>query len=112
MSIGSRCNISVARWHLAGSHLQTTSGGILMSVILTINVEASRLNPEAEFETPGDVAISLGLTRGQKIATLDRWYQSVQLRMAASNEGMSPEESTDHDTLLLASINAARTELI
>jgi hypothetical protein len=83
-----------------------------MSVILTINVEASRLNPEAEFETPGDLAVSLGLTRGQKIATLDRWYQSVQLRMAAGNEGMPPGESADRDTLLLASINAARTELI
>lgn len=83
-----------------------------MSVILEINVEAARLNPDVAFETPHDLAASIGLTRGQKIATLDRWYQSVQRRMAATNEGMPPEGTTDHDTMLLAGINAAQAELI
>ena len=83
-----------------------------MSVVLKINVKVARLNPEAEFETPHDLSASLGLTRGQKLATLDRWYQSVQRRMEATNEGMSPEGTTDHDTLLLAAIDAAQAELI
>jgi hypothetical protein len=82
-----------------------------MSVILAINVEAARFNPEVEFETPHELAASLGLTRGQKIATLDRWCQSVQRRMAATSEGMSPEGTTDHDTLLLAAISAAQAAM-
>jgi hypothetical protein len=82
-----------------------------MSVILQINVKAARFNPEIEFKSPHDLSTSLGLTRGQKIATLDRWRQSVLRRMSATNEGMSPEGTTDHDTLLLAAINACQAEM-
>ena len=82
-----------------------------MSVILKINVDVARFNPDVEFATPHELAASVGLTRGQKIATLDRWYQSVQRRMAATNEGMPPEGTTDHDTQLLSGINDAQAEL-
>ena len=82
-----------------------------MSLILKINVDDARFNPDVEFLTPHDLAASNGLTRGQKIATLDRWHQSVERRMAATNEGMPPEGTTDHDTQLLAGINAAQVEM-
>ena len=82
-----------------------------MSLILKINVDNARFNPDVEFPTPHDLAASNGLTRGQKIASLDRWSESVQRRMAATNEGMSPQGTTDHDTLLLARINAAQAEM-
>ncbi len=82
-----------------------------MSLVLKINVDDACFNPDVEFPTPHDLAASNGLTRGQKIATLHRWSQSVQRRMAATNEGMPPEGTTDHDTQLLAGINAAQAEM-
>jgi hypothetical protein len=82
-----------------------------MSVVLKINLDAARFNPEGEFETPHDLAVSIGLTRGQKIASLDRWSQSVQQRLAATSEGMPPKGTTDHDTRLIQAIDAAHAEL-
>ena len=61
-----------------------------MTLIMNLNVEEARMLPEAVFTRPLDVVSEGGLTRGQKIATLKRWKQTLLDRIAATAEGMAP----------------------
>lgn len=61
-----------------------------MTEIVNLNVEKARLEPDAVFADPLDIVAEIGFTRGQKIATLKRWEQSLQDRMRATGEGMAP----------------------
>jgi hypothetical protein len=61
-----------------------------MTMIMSLNTEEARMLPEAVFSRPLDVISEGGLTRGQKIATLERWRQTLLDRIAATGEGMTP----------------------
>ena len=61
-----------------------------MSIVVKLNANQARLDPEAVFSDPSQVIAASGLTRGQKIATLDRWKQMLLERMRATTEGMAP----------------------
>lgn len=65
------------------------------------------VNPEQAFASPQDLVNQAGLTRGQKVSALRRWRYSVEQRLAATNEGMSPEGTGNHDMALLEQIDAA-----
>lgn len=79
--------------------------------ILSIKTDVARFDPEREFGTPQMLVESPGLTRGQKIASLERWAQQVQDELAATSEGMSNAPPPGHGAEMLEKINTAIAEL-
>jgi hypothetical protein len=75
-----------------------------MSEIMRIVPDKARQNPEAVFARPVDIEKHVGLTRGQKLATLKRWEVDVTQRLEATAEGMPPNETTPCDAALLKEI--------
>jgi hypothetical protein len=56
--------------------------------IMHLNHDRATNNPEPEFDTPQSLVEEVGLTRGEKIAALERWGFLVDRRLASGNEGM------------------------
>ncbi len=77
-----------------------------MSQISHINMDTARFDPEREFGTPDKLVASIAMTRGQKIAALERWSQQVPDRMKASSEGMPTHRTSGSDHTLLEQIRA------
>jgi len=75
-----------------------------MSEIMRITPEKARLDPEAVFNRPADVEKEVGLTRGQKLATLKRWEADVTRRIASTDEGMPSNDGNSNDAALLKEI--------
>lgn len=75
-----------------------------MSEIMRINPDKARLDPETVFARPADVDKHVGLTRGQKLATLRRWEADVTQRLEATTEGMPSNDTTSADSALLKDI--------
>lgn len=73
--------------------------------ILSMNSTAARFDPEREFGTPEKLGESVGLTRGEKIAALERWAQQIQDELAATSEGMPTAPASGHGTAMLDRIN-------
>ncbi len=73
-----------------------------MAEIMHINSTQAVSDPETAFEHPHDIAEHIGLTRGQKIAALERWNFNVRARLDAVSEGMTtrPDGSYDSDSQL------------
>lgn len=59
-----------------------------MGTVSRLDHDRARNNPEAVFERPEALAAEVGLTRGEKIATLKRWEVIVRRRLDSSDEGM------------------------
>ncbi len=80
-----------------------------MTEILHLNTENARLDPEAVFNRPLNIVTEMGLTRGQKIATLDRWKEALQDRLTATGEGMAPPAGqTAQEAATIQEISEAR----
>lgn len=75
-----------------------------MSEIMRINPDKARLDPETVFARPADIEKHVGLTRGQKLATLRRWETDVVQRLEATTEGMPSNDTTSADAALLKEI--------
>lgn len=75
-----------------------------MSEIMRIEPEKARQDPEAVFDRLADIESEVGLTRGQKIATLRRWEVDVTRRLESTDEGMSPNDENADDADLLKEI--------
>jgi len=75
-----------------------------MSEIMRINPDKARLDPETVFARPADIEKHVGLTRGQKLATLRRWEADVVQRLEATTEGMPSNDTTSADAALLKEI--------
>lgn len=75
-----------------------------MSEIMRIEPEKARQDPEAVFDRPTDIENEVGLTRGQKIATLKRWEIDVTRRLASTGEGMPQNDENADDADLLKEI--------
>jgi hypothetical protein len=73
--------------------------------------QEARYNPEGEFEHPNELANAVGLTRGEKLAALDRWEFQVERRLAAGSEGMPTWGRAAADLKLLEDIRRARETL-
>lgn len=82
-----------------------------MSEIVNFDREKARFDPESVFARPGLVAEEEGLTRGQKIATLERWEQQVLERLAATSEGMPSYGSSPNEADLLSEIKHTLAKL-
>lgn len=82
-----------------------------MAEILRIDTEKARLDPESVFAHPDALVQELALTRGQKLAALDRWALQIERRLLATSEGMPGNGTSDVDLALLNAIAAAREAL-
>ena len=79
-----------------------------MTLIMNLNIEEARMLPEAVFSRPLDIVAEGGFTRGQKIATLERWKQMLLDRIAATGEGMAPvARQTANEAALVEEIGEA-----
>ena len=77
-----------------------------MAEIMNIDMQKATTDPEAVFKSPAEIAEHVGLTRGQKIATLEKWAFSVRARVDALSEGMMnhPNGAYTRDVELLRNI--------
>jgi hypothetical protein len=73
--------------------------------------DEARYNPEGEFEHPSELANAVALTRGEKLAALDRWEFQVERRLAAASEGMPTCGRAAADLKLLEDIRRVRETL-
>lgn len=72
-----------------------------MSEIGSLNPQMAKHNPASVFDSPLELVDEIMMTRGEKIATLERWRGSVLQLLAAADDGMRTAGlSADHaDTL-------------
>ena len=84
-----------------------------MAEILNFDRDKATQDPEGYFQVPADVVDHIALTRGQKIATLQRWAFAVRARVDSVNEGMlnHPNGSYGSDVELLRLIERLILEL-
>ncbi len=83
-----------------------------MSTIMHINTQAARLDPASAFARPMDIVSENGLTRGQKLAALQRWADSLHAHLAATSEGMrTPAGMSAKDLATLDEIGKAQAIL-
>ena len=72
-------------------------------LISQLNRGLAKQDPEATFESPLGIVTETMLTRGEKLATLDRWRRSILEQLIAQGE---MKRAT-----LLSEIEEARTRL-
>jgi hypothetical protein len=72
------------------------------------NRELAKDNPERVFDRPQQIVDETLLTRGEKIATLNRWRQTILDELSASGEGMRTHGISSDRSQLLAQIEDAR----
>lgn len=82
-----------------------------MTQIAHINRDAAKQDPGAVFANPQALVDEIMLTRGEKLATLDRWRQMILQEMAAAGEGMRTHGVSGQLSETLAQIDAARANL-
>ncbi len=83
-----------------------------MSEIMNLNTDKARLEPDTVFDRPLDIVSETGLTRGQKIAALERWSQALQDRIRATGEGMAPPAGqTAEEAAMIEEIGKALEQL-
>ena len=78
-----------------------------MSEIGSIKPAAAKHDPASVFASPLDIVDEVMLTRGEKIATLERWRQAVMQQMSASDDGMRTQGVSDTLAETLAKIGEA-----
>jgi hypothetical protein len=76
----------------------------MASEITHLNHDRATNNPESAFDTPQSLVEEVGLTRGEKIAALERWAFLVDRRLASGNEGMPTYGTEPRDAELLREI--------
>lgn len=78
-----------------------------MPEIVRISMDLARYEPGRAFGTPDKLVSTMTLTRGQKIAALERWWMQIQDQIKASGEGMPANQWTEIDLELLEQIRLA-----
>ena len=76
-----------------------------------LNRDLAKDNPERVFSQPRDIVDEVLMTRGEKLATLTRWRQTVLEELSASGEGMRTHGVSSARIRLLEEIELARAEL-
>lgn len=79
--------------------------------ISKIDRDSAKLNPEAYFDHPQELIDEVGLTKGEKIATLERWAHSVSRRLDSGNEGMPTHGTEPRDSRLLRQLELVKHKL-
>jgi hypothetical protein len=83
-----------------------------MSMIGQLNVAGAKLDPAKYFAAPHDIVETVMLTRGEKIATLERWRLEILRQLDAANEGMRTYGRSSKHAKLLDEIEVARQLLV
>ena len=60
-----------------------------MNEVRALNRDAAKQQPERVFENPLEIVSEILLTKGEKLATLNRWRRSILGELDASDEGMA-----------------------
>jgi hypothetical protein len=79
--------------------------------IQKLNREAVKLDPESHFDSPYALIEEVGLTRGEKLATLERWADQVDRRLDSGSEGMPSHGTEARDAELLREIGLVKQKL-
>lgn len=82
-----------------------------MSEIARLNVEAAKHDPAQFFASPKDIVGEVMLTRGEKIATLERWRLTILQQLAAADDGMRTQGFSRQQSDVLQDIEVARRTL-
>lgn len=75
------------------------------------NRDAAKQQPESWFANPSDIVDHPLLTRGEKLATLERWRLNLLSELAATNEGMHTRGHSAGQLATLNGIEEARSLL-
>jgi hypothetical protein len=65
-----------------------------MAEIARLSRSAAKENPGEIFGTPAALVAEIMLTRGEKLAALERWRRDVLREMTATGEGMPSDAHT------------------
>jgi hypothetical protein len=82
-----------------------------MGAIGHIRPEVAKFNPERVFAGPLNVVDEVMLTRGEKIATLERWRQNIFQEINAATEGMQTRGTSSAQSRTLQDIDEALKQL-
>jgi hypothetical protein len=82
-----------------------------MSTPKALNRDDAKQRPDAYFTSPLDIVAEPLLTRGEKLATLDRWRLMVSEELNASGEGMRTQGYSAEQVRTLERIEEARRKL-
>lgn len=82
-----------------------------MSTPRALNRKLAKQDPEGTFDSPFEIVGEKLFTRGEKIATLNRWRQSLLKELDASGEEMSARGVLAERARLLEQVEAARSQL-
>jgi hypothetical protein len=72
---------------------------------------AAKQKPESVFESPLEIVNEVLLTKGEKLATLERWRLSILGQLDASNEGMATRGYSSRQLMMLEAIGEAKARL-
>jgi hypothetical protein len=73
--------------------------------------DAAKQHPESVFESPLEIVDENLLTKGEKLATLERWRLSILGQLDASNEGMATRGYSRQQLVALEAIEEAKARL-
>jgi hypothetical protein len=76
-----------------------------------LNRTLAKHNPEGAFGSPFEIVGEKLFTKGEKIATLNRWRQSLLKELDAGSEGMRTHGISAERARLLEQVEAARNQL-
>ena len=82
-----------------------------MTEVRALNRDAAKQQPESVFESPLQIVNEILLTKGEKLATLNRWRRSIVGELDASNEGMATRGYASEQLTVLEEIEQANARL-
>jgi hypothetical protein len=82
-----------------------------MTELGALNREVAKQLPERAFETPLAIVNEVLLTKGEKLATLERWRLSIVSELDASNEGMAEQDYAGKQLKVLETIEEAKSRV-
>jgi hypothetical protein len=81
-----------------------------MTEVRALNRDAAKHQSESVFESPLDIVNEILLTKGEKLATLNRWRRRILGELDASNEGMATRGYASEQLTALEGIFAPRPD--
>jgi hypothetical protein len=82
-----------------------------MTTPKSLNRELAKQSPERVFASPLDIVVEPLLTRGEKLATLARWRQTIIAELSASGDGMRTQGYSPTQIRNLDLIEQAKEQL-
>ena len=82
-----------------------------MTEVHSLDRDAAKQNPESVFESPLDIVNEVLLTKGEKLATLERWRLSILGQLDASNEGSATRGYSSQQLIIVEAIGEAKARL-